>query len=148
MKINVTNFTQTLSALLNSSLTLQTSLMICRDVLRKKEEKRVCAELVNEINKGNLLSKALNKYELIDSYLNTLSMFQTKSNIVVSDKHKTYIELIKAILMRMLFEDIYLLKGEFCTISIPDHNDKSTNEEEGTPNKKKKVGELKCSSNN
>ena len=92
-------------------------------------------------DKTHIQGKPLNKYELIDTYLNKLSMFQSKSmTIPPDDKYKTYLELIKAILMRMLFEDIYLLKGEFCTLSIPEQNDKSNNEEEGTQNKKKKVG--------
>lgn len=63
MKINVLLFTQTMTSLLKTSLSLQSSLSVCSEILSEKNDRDFCSSILKKINEGNLLSKALKEHE-------------------------------------------------------------------------------------
>lgn len=59
MKIDVISFTQTLSSLLKSNLTLQSSLQIASEIDSNKKNKEFCKLLYNRVTEGFNLSNLL-----------------------------------------------------------------------------------------
>lgn len=63
MKIDVLLFTQTMSSLLKSSLSLQDALDIYSEICENKKEKKFYMKISQNIKNGNLLSSELSNYE-------------------------------------------------------------------------------------
>lgn len=59
MKIDVISFTQTLSSLLKSNLTLQSSLQIASEIDSNKKNNEFCKLLYNRVTEGFNLSNLL-----------------------------------------------------------------------------------------
>ncbi len=63
MKIDVLLFTQTMSSLLSSSLSLQDALRICYGLFSRKNEKKFIKGVLKEVNEGKRLSDALGEHK-------------------------------------------------------------------------------------
>lgn len=63
MKINVLLFTEIMSSLLGSGLSLQDSLVIAENILANKRDKKFCSTISKGISEGNILSFELEKYK-------------------------------------------------------------------------------------
>ena len=69
MKINVLLFTQTMYALLNSSLPLQSALSVCKEILSGKADRKLMTKILKEVNEGKKLADVLSEYNRIFSPL-------------------------------------------------------------------------------
>lgn len=62
MRVNVLLFTQTMSALLSSSLQLQDALAVCCEILSGRRDKKFCMKILKEVNEGRRLGEALAEF--------------------------------------------------------------------------------------
>lgn len=80
----VLSFTDVMSALLKSGLSLQDSILVCKDINCSKEMNFFCDQLISELKKGKKLYSALNsvsdKYQRI--YLPLIQIGEESGNIV------------------------------------------------------------------
>lgn len=63
MKVNVLLFTEIMSSLLHSGLSLQDSLKVAEGILTNKNDKLFCKEILKRISEGNILSDELGKFK-------------------------------------------------------------------------------------
>ena len=105
-------------------------------MLNKKEK------TINKDDKTQI--KQPDKTVLSQIYQQILTQIQkTTPNISPSQNNKQYIELIKAIIIRMMFEDEYQNKGQFCTMmynNIDLSSNKQKQNDDDSSNKKRKIG--------
>lgn len=76
MKIDVLLFTQTMYSLLSSSLSLQSALSVCSEILIDKREKEFIADILKKINEGKKMSSAFSEYkkEFSPLYISLISI--------------------------------------------------------------------------
>lgn len=121
MKINVLLFTQTMSSLLKSSLSLQDALTVCSEVSANKHDKAFCLVLVKSINNGNLLSSSLEKYQSFFStlYISLIKIGEDSGTLpAVFERLSSYLKIKKETEGKIIQSLIYPLIVLFTTIII------------------------------
>lgn len=110
MKIDVISFTQTLSSLLKSNLTLQSSLQIASEIDSNKKNKEFCKLLYNRVTEGFNLSNLLSSYESIFSplYLSIVRLGEKSGTLIeVFEKLSSYLKTRKATKDKIIQSLIY-----------------------------------------
>lgn len=118
MKIDILSFTQTLSSLLSTNITLQDALKIGSEIEANKKNKRLCLDLLKNIKEGFLLSETMKKYPLFfNSFYNSLVSIgeETGSLVSVFEKLALYLKTKKErktkVVQSLLYPSIVLFSA-------------------------------------
>mgnify|MGYP003294551641 CR=1 FL=1 len=98
MKIDVLLFTQTMSSLLKSSLSLQDALDIYSEICENKKDKKFYMKISQNIKNGNLLSSELSNYEKYFSvlYISLVKIGENSGTMIqVFEKLANYLKVKK-----------------------------------------------------
>ena len=116
MKIDVLLFTQTMSSLLKSSLSLQDALDIYSEICENKKDKKFYMKISQNIKNGNLLSSELSNYEKYFSvlYISLVKIGENSGTMIqVFEKLANYLKVKKEtkekIMQCLLYPIIVLL---------------------------------------
>lgn len=116
MKIDVLLFTQTMSSLLKSSLSLQDALDIYSEICENKKDKKFYMKISQNIKNGNLLSSELSNYEKYFSvlYISLVKIGENSGTMIqVFEKLADYLKVKKEtkekIMQCLLYPIIVLL---------------------------------------
>ena len=109
-KFDLLLFTQTMSSLLKSGLSLQNSLEICSEINANKHNKELCKSIFQKVNNGYSLSESLNDYKSIFSnlYISLVKIGETIGTLDdVFEKLSKYLKSKKQIHEKILQALIY-----------------------------------------
>lgn len=110
MKIDEILFTQTLSSLLKSNLTLQTSLQIASEIEGNKKNKQFSLNLYRKVSEGYKLSDVLSEYEktFTPLYLSLIRLGEQSDTLIeVFEKLAAYLKTRKETKTKILQSLIY-----------------------------------------
>lgn len=118
MKADILSFTQTLSLLLSTNISLQDALKIGSEIESNKKNKRLCLDLLKNIKEGLLLSETMKKYpHFFNPFYNSLVSIgeETGSLISVFEKLALYLKTKKErntkVIQSLLYPAIVLLSA-------------------------------------